>query len=185
MPVVNSDQHPIETLDPWQENVAISQAKNNQDSKSILVDNLSATREAHRAFNRAAVIRVVKPRDIYTKGIKRPLVLKQSSDGDKAAEKLHGEIYQEEEGTLLPMWPLDSVQAKAKYGEKGCKTYNKKRDALEYTGAVVWPQGPWKQTHSLHDAQDTPMKRPWLAYMRSTGEDHLERSVLESRPGWF
>ena len=191
VPVVNSDQHAIETLEPWQENVAISLAKNKKDSKNIHVDDLRATLEAHRASNRAAaihgppVIRKVETTEIDTKGIKRPFLFEQSSDGDSAAKKIHEDIHKEKERTPLPMWPLDSVQAKAKYGKKGCKTYYKKGRALEYTGALMLPQGPWKHTRYFCDTQDTPITRPWLAYMRATGEDHLEWSVLESRPGWI
>ena len=181
MPVVNSDQHAIEALEPWQEDAAISLAKN-KDAKDIIVDDLPATLEAHRASNRAPSIREVKTTVIRGLG-KRPLFLEQGNDGDCGAEKIPEEIHEGKEGKLTPMWPLDSVQAKAKYGEIGCKTYYKKGDALEYTGAVAWPQGFWKKTRSFNDTQDTPMKRPWLAYMRTTGEDNLERSVMESRQG--
>ena len=177
MPVVNSDQHPIEALEPWQENAAISLAKN-KDAKDIIVDDLTATLEAHRASNRALSIREVKNAVNRRLG-KRPF------DGDSGAKKIPEEIHEEKEEKLTPMWPLDSVQAKAKYGKIACKTYYKKGDALEYTGAVAWPQGPWKKTRSFNDTQNTPMKRPWLAYMRTTGEDNLERSVLESCQGWF
>lgn len=191
MPVVNSNQHAIENLEPWQENVAFSLAKNKKAAKDILVDDLAATLEAHRASNRAAVIHQApvipeaKTLISNTKVFKRPLLLEYGSDGDSAAKKVHEEIHEKKEGPLNPMWPLDSVQAKAKYGEKDCKIYYKKGSALEYTGAVVWCQGFWKQTLSLHKTRDTPMKRPWLAYMRTTGEDNLERSVLESRQWWF
>ena len=186
MPVVNSDQHAIETLEPWQENAAISLAKNKKDAKDIAIDDLTATLEAHRASNRAPVIRHPKTTVIKTGGLRKgPLFLEQGNDGDSGAEKIHEEIREEKEGEVALMWPLDSVQAKAKYGEKGCKSYYKKGDVLEYIGAVVRPQGPWKQNRSLRDTQDTPMKRPWLAYMRTTGEDNLERSVLESRQAWF
>ena len=184
VPVVNSDQHAIETLEPWQENVAISLAQKN-DTKDILVDDLTATLEAHRASNRATVIREVETLPSNTKGYKRPLLLEHGRDGNNAAKKVHEEIYEKIEGPQNPMWPLDSVQAKAKYGEKDCKTYYKKGAALEYTSAVAWCQGHWRQKHSLHKVQDTPMKRPWLAYMGTMGENSLERCVLESRQRWF
>ena len=200
VPVVNSDQHAIETLEPWQENVAISLAKNKTDAKNIIVDDLTATLEAHRASNRALVIRrtpVIQPviREIKnavidTRGLKkRPLSFEHDNNGDSGTkniyEEVHEEIHQEKEEKFNPMWPLDSAQAKAEYGEKRCKTYYKKGDALEYTGAVAWPQRPWKQERSFKDTQDTPMKRPWLAYMKTTGDDNLEWFVLESRQGWF
>ena len=192
MPVVNSDQHAIETLEPWQENVAISLAKNKTDAKNIIVDDLPATLEAHRASNRALVNRrtpVIKPviREIKSKLIdtrrlrERSLSFEQGNDGDSGTKNIH----EEKEEKFNPMWPLDSAQAKAEYGEKRCKTYYEKGDALEYTGAVVWPQRAWKQERSFRDTQDTPMKRPWLAYMKTTGDDNLERFVLESRQGWF
>ena len=181
VPVVNSDQHSIEYSEPWQENVAVSLAKIKKVPEDILVDDLDATLEAHRASDRPTFIREVESVPSYDLKPKRPLRLKQGSDGDGAAKKVHEEIDKKKEGPQNPMWPLDSVQAKARYGEKDCKTYYKKRAALEYTSAVAWCQGPWKQTHSFHKVQDTPMKRPWLAYMRTTGEDSLERCVLESR----
>ena len=185
VPVVNSDQHAIETLEPWQENVAISLARNPKDAKDVIVDDLDATLEAHRSSNRAAVIRRVGYTVINTKRLReRPFYLEQGSDGDSAAKKVHEEIQEEKDGTLMPMWPLDSVQAKALYGEK-CKTYYKKGDALEYNGAVIWCQGHWNQRRSFQDTHDTPMKRPWLAYMRTTGGDNLERFVLGSRQGLF
>ena len=181
MPVVNSDQHATETLEPWQENVAISLARNAKDAKDVIVDDLDATLEAHRSSNRAAIIRQVKTTAIITTRLReRPFSLDQGSDGDSAAEKVHEEIQEEKDGTLMPMWPLDSVQARAMYGEKRCKTYYKKGDVLEYNGAVIRCQGHWKQKPSFQDIQDTPMKRPWLAYMKTTGGDNLERFVLES-----
>ena len=202
MPVVNSDQHATETLEPWQENVAMSLAINKTDARNIIVDDLTATLEAHRESNRAPVIhrtpvmhpviRQIKNTVIDTRGLrKRPLSFEQGNDGDSEAKEIHEEkeihkeIHKEKEEKFNPMWPLDSAQAKAEYGEKRCKTYYKKGEPLEYTGAVAWPQRPWKQDRSFMDTQDTPMKRPWLAYMKTTGDDNLERFVLECHQGWF
>lgn len=194
--MVNSDRPAIETLESWLENLAISLARNENDAKDIYIDNVAATLEAHRASNRAPVIRYVSKRApviryvrkpvIFTRALrKQALFLEQSNDGDGGAEKTHTKIHEEKEGKLIPMWPLDSVQAKAKYGEQVCGTYRKKRDALEYTGAITYPQGSWEKKGSFKDTQDTQMRRPWLAYMRTTGEDNRERFVVKSRQGWL
>ena len=158
VPLINSDQHPKETFEPWQENNAVSLAKYPKDAKEIIVDNLAATLEAHRASNRAAVIPKLK-----------------TTDGDSGAKEIQGEIHEEKEGTLIPIWPLDSKQAKAIYGEEKCKYFSRKGDTLEYAGRVAWCQGFWKQKNPFHQTQGTPMKRPWLAYLRTRGESHLER----------
>ena len=184
--MVNSDRHAMVTLESWLENLEISLARNENDAKDIFIGSIAATLRAHRASNRAPAIRYIRTPEAFTRALrKQALFLEQSNDGDGGAEKTHTKIHEEKEGKLIPMWPLDSVQAKAKYGEKVCGTYRKKRDALKYNGAITYPQGSWEKKGSFEDTQDTQTRRPWLAYMRTTGEDNLERFVVKSRQGWL
>lgn len=173
MPATKSDKEVLGTLEPWQDGSGKTLARRKKDAKDIIVDDLSATLEAHRASNRAAVIRKVK---LDSDGsIWRPLLGKYS-DGRSEAKKTH------ERKEIEPprMWPADSVQAKERYGSADSRGFVKSADPLEYTGVAQWPKKPWKINHS---SEDMLMQRPWLVYMESTSEDYLERFVLESREG--
>ena len=177
MPVVTSDEQAVEPLKPWQDSSGKALFRREKDTKDIIVDDLSATLEAHRASNRAAVIRKigVQKGDLPVPYL-RPLLDK--GDGGGEVEETHEVKKEAKEDEPHQMWPADSVQAKELYGKTGSRGYSKSTGSLEYTGATQWPKQPWKISHS---SKDMPMQRPWLAYMGATNEDYLERFVLESR----
>lgn len=177
VPVGSSDKQAIEPLESWQDSSGKALARREKDSKDIIVDDLSATLEAHRASNRAAVIRKIKLRTSDIAGpVLRPL-LSTSDDGGGVATEIHEANEEAKEDEPHQMWPADSVQAKERYGKTGSRGFLKKTDPLEYTGVAQWPKQPWDISHS---SKDLPMQRPWLAYMGTTDDDYLERFVLEN-----
>lgn len=173
-----SDKQTVERLEPWQDSSGEAWARTQKDAKDIILDDLSATLEAHRASNRAAVIRKIRVQEDDIPGIYlRPLLDKgDAGDAGSKVEEIHEVQEEAQEDEPHQMWPADSVQAKEIYGKTGCRGYFKKIDTLEYTGAAQWPKQPWKISHS---SKDMPMQRPWLAYMGAMNEGYLERFVLE------
>lgn len=176
LPAVNSDKQAIESLEPWQDSSLKALARREEDTKDIIVDDLSATLEAHRTSNRAAVIRKIKLRKNTNETFLRPL-LGKGCNGDSEVKKTH----EGREDEPHQIWPADSVQAKERYGKTGSRGFVKKTDPLEYTGVAQWPKPPWKINQS---SKDMSMQRPWLAYMKTLNEDYCERSVLENPQGF-
>lgn len=176
MPVVSSDQQAVAPLEPWQDRSGNALAGRKEDTKDVIVEDLSATLEAHRASNRAAVIRKIEVQGSLSPGIYRRLSL-DKGDGGSQNEMIHEATEEAKEDEPPQMWPADSVQAKERYGNTGSIGFFKRTDPLEYTGVAQWPKQPWKINHS---SKDMPMQRPWLVYMGATNEDYLERFVLES-----
>lgn len=177
VPVVSSDKQAVESLEPWQDGIGKALARGKDDTKDVIVEDLSATLEAHRASNRAAVIRKIGVQECHSPGLYRRPSLDQD-DGGSGVEEIREGKEEVKEDEPPQMWPADSVQAKERYGKTGSLGFFKKTDPLEYTGVAQWPKQPWKISHS---SKDMPMQRPWLAYMGTTSEDYLERFVLESR----
>ena len=104
------------------------------------------------------------------------LSLDQDSDGGSEIKQSH----EEKDNERHRIWPADSVQAKNKYRKKGTTGFDKKGEVLEYTGIAQRIRWPWKTGHC---SKDVRMSWPWLAYIESTGENNLERFVLESYQG--
>ena len=179
MPVANGDRQAINTLEPWHDSGSKTLAKIEEDAKDIIVDDLAATLEAHRASNRTAVIR-----KIDTHGFPSPFkypILKPHSDGELDVESIQ-EIKEDKPSPcqMWPEWPRDSVQAKQKYGRLGCTGRVYKGDLLEYVGSIQELQQPWEISNGYEDMY---RQRPWLAYIENTGEDALERFVPENLQG--
>lgn len=170
MLVANSDQQAIETLEPWQDSNGKMLARNEQDVKDIIVDDLSATLEAHRASNRAAVIRKTPTAGSTTLPFKRLSIQKDSGRGSRVKEKSA-----QKRSRICQLWPADSVQAKKLYGSTGTNGFVKKGDQLEYIGTASSLKSSWKYDPGLEHSQ---MQRPWLAYIRTTSDDKLEQFVL-------
>ncbi len=176
MPAVNSDKQAIESLEPWQDISGKALARRDEDRKDIIVDDLSATLEAHRASNRAAVIRKIRPRAVDPAPPFLRFSLGEGENGGNEVKKTH----EPSENKPHQIWPADSVQAKERYGKTGSRDFVKRTDPLEYTGVAQWPKQPWKINHS---SGDMPMQRPWLAYMETMNEDYREQYVLEYQSG--
>ena len=166
-----------------------------QQSKDIYIDSLQATLEAHRATNRAKLIRkVVAPPDRFIKHLKlsdqrNALKAKtKASDNEKIdARRLENNVdaeyrseiglqekhdYEREtvlnpDGQIMPWdyWPLGSAQYNGLYGSK---TKAEPGDTLEYIAAGIKPSGPWR---ILGPEGALYSQRPWLNYLGKTEED--------------
>lgn len=157
VPVASSDQKAIEILEPWQDNGANAHARKEKGAKDIIVDDVAATLEAHRASNRATVYANEKSSKRLVRNI-------YSEKGNGAADVTH-------------IWPANSVQARERYGDAFCKELVKRDGPLEYIGSLQWPKGPWK---IIIDDMEMQIQRPWLAYLKTTNEDNIGRFVLRS-----
>ena len=178
MPVANSDQRATEALEPWQDSGGKALARSEKDAKDIFVDDLSATLEAHRASNRAAVIRKVNVTAVVAPPRFQRLLLER--DGNDGSE--FNETHEEEKKNIRSqMWPADSVQAKDMKRKRGNRRFEKKNEASEYTAVAHTPQGPWRIRIPFEGIQ---IQRPWLAYVETTGEDKLQKFVLRSHQ-WY
>ena len=181
MPVANSHPRATEALEPWQDSDGKALARSEKDAKDIIVDDLSATLEAHRASNRAAAIRNV---NVTAVGAPPPpprfqrLLLKRDGDDGSKVNKTHKE---KNKNIHLRMWPADSVQAKDMKRKSGNGGFDKKKEGSEYTAVAHRPQGPW---HIKDPLERMEIQRPWLAYVESTGEDKLQKFVLGSHQGY-
>lgn len=170
MPEANSDQQAIETLEPWQDSDIKTLTRNERDAKDIIVDDLSATLEAHRALNRAAVIRKTETDGATSLPFKRLLLQKDSGRGSKVKE-----ISAHKRLRICQLWPADSVQAKKLYGRTGTNGFVQKGVELDYIGTAISPERPWNIDPGLKHPQ---LERPWLAYIKNTSDDKLEQFVL-------
>ena len=174
--MASSDHKAIETLEPWQDSGEFELARKERDSEDIIVDNLAATLEAHRASNRAFVVR-----NVDATGVERPfkgVVPEKGSDrGKKVDETTQGE----KKYKTRHLWPADSVQAREEHREAARKWFVKRDDPFEYNGTLQWPKEPWRIVTSYMEMQ---MQRPWLAYLETTSEDNLGRFVLRSHQ-WY
>ena len=173
-PVADSDKEAIETLEPLQASSGEVLPRSVKNAKNVVIDDLAATLEAHRASNRAAVI----PR----------IVPSENRDGGSETKELHGgsetkELHGAKKKEPCQTWPADSVQAKQRYGKTGSrfKSYVQTADTLEYTGSSQGLKGPWKTPEKdSHYYNESIMQRPWLAYVEDTSKYNRERFVLES-----
>ena len=174
MPVANTEKNTLETLEPWQDSSGNTLARREEHAKDIVVDDLSATLEAHRESNRAAVIQKLKWKSDHdlVDLVSRPL-LRTNGDGDGGTEAKKTKEGKEYE--MHQMWPADSVQARKSYGKTASRV--KSKDILEYSGVVQWPKNPWQISDN---STFKPTQRPWLAYLDTTNEDYHQRFVLAS-----
>ncbi|KAL8737765.1 MAG: hypothetical protein Q9181_001355 [Wetmoreana brouardii] len=165
-----------------------------EDTKDIYVNDLEATLEAHRATNRARVIRrVYVPTD---PGFLRPDVEQsnedaevdaerqsnrtQSQDFNEQAEAVVGnpEDVNEERSSfetrkvtspkLWEFWPAGTIQ----YQELGGPMQRgRSRGALEYYASARRPLDTWE----VKRVGSISFRRPWLGHMEDWGGDSLQR----------
>ena len=174
--MANRDRRATNTVKPWQDSDIKALAKSEEDAKDIYVDDLTATLEAHRASNRAAVIRKIDNHGIASP-FKYP-ISKPHKDGKhkNGKKEVKNELkIKKVKVNPLQMWPADSVQAKQEYGETGSIDVVRKSQPFEYTGSVQGLKKPWNISHVYMDMN---RQRPWLAYMENRGGDARERFVL-------
>lgn len=163
-------------------------------ANNILVDDLAATLEAHRAENRARVIRKVgSDVDRCTVGFHRPVVPSpRPQQSDKVAADGRTNISRSEgvlstvdasgaqSAGLSKVYSIHIKKSKKKqrlsqnisslqpkYGPAKGITKRNQRLVLEYEGKVLEPRNQWAQS-SLElpiDSTITKEQSPWLAFM--------------------
>lgn len=196
---LDDDGNVVENVTSWEEYHAREVGRRPADTQNIVIDDLSATLEAHRAHNRASVIRKLDATSDKPQLFLRPSVDRHDEGEGGAGERLtegstfdqdgmksglDGERIERAESDNIAgakIWPADSVQAQAGYsmqGRRGLRSsrridYAQSTDILEYTGVPFPPRGSWS-----FEASSTPLlTRPWMAYMEQSSKDNLERSV--------
>lgn len=197
---VDDDGNVIKPLSSWEDHHAREVGRRTVVAQDVVIDDLSATLEAHRASNRASVIRKIDaPSSIP------PLFLRPSIDGRHEGKEVpskdltegrklvkdspksgvdgdQAEQTQEEHEAGVRIWPADSLQAQEGYGRRGRKRvprkvgndFVKSRGVLEYTGVPFLPTQSWDYGSS----STAVLQRPWLAYMEESSGDHLARLVV-------
>ncbi|KAA6414265.1 MAG: hypothetical protein FRX48_02628 [Lasallia pustulata] len=153
-------------------------------TKDIIIDDLQATLEAHRATNRASVVRTIirdvpetAPLEsgIYRPPLTQPLDHNVELEHEAAGAEPVKEVSQFKKlGASL--WPADSIQGQRVLKEqlqKGCNTWEENDG--EYIGTNFRPQGYWH----VRFARD--YQRPWLAHIEGHDGDGLARLEDEIR----
>lgn len=162
----------------------------NIDTKNIFADDLAATLEAHRAENRARVVRkVCSDVDKRSFGVYRPLIRnpgQQTSEG-VAAEQTISVLRPDDESPLLNVtkvdlsenqgavlkerktkrgqsWPTNSLQYK---DAKGKRNKIKPDQPLEYEGKNLKPCDQWARNvlQPPTTSAGIRLQAPWLAKM--------------------
>lgn len=197
---VDDDGNVIESLSAWEDHHAREVGRRPVDVQDVVLDDLSATLEAHRASNRASVIRKINaPSDIPSLFL-RPSIDRNYAGKEALSEDLteggelaqnslkssvddnQAEETQEENEAGIGIWPADSLQAQEGYGRRNRKRVGRKvgngfvksRVVLEYAGVAFSPTQSWVYGPS----STKTFQRPWLAYMEESSGDHLGRLVV-------
>ncbi|KAL8936821.1 MAG: hypothetical protein Q9216_004732 [Gyalolechia sp. 2 TL-2023] len=158
------------------------------DTQDIHVNDLGATLEAHRATNRAKIIRRVQAPSNPTI---KPLFKRESNDANNSggtcptentqqavkerkqeepiAEKVVDDI---ENNKRKPweFWPAGSMQHQKL---NGSKQHAPPRSVSEYHARSVNPIGSWKLPSK--NPSNTDLSRPWHRYLDEHGGDALQR----------
>ena len=129
---------------------------------NIVVDDLNATLEAHREWNRANNFQFVPT---AKEEVGKPSVREQSTQSFAAARR---ETFRKFDNREKPCWPADSVQRIEREGFTNREDIADRRaqiaaqhDILEYEGEYQLPQNEW----AIRDGRDSRLLRPWLAYL--------------------
>ncbi len=198
--VVDNDGQEKEDLFSWEEHHAEEVGRRPGDTQGVITSDLPATLEAHRARNRASVIRRIDapsktPRSIHRppietshndgKGSSGPPTRSRalsSNDGKGNVKSIKVKQKLEEAKASMPMWPADSTQFITRYGDgkkKGIRMtrtgkYVKSNEVLEYTGTPLSPNRSWSWRANVAPL----LQRPWLAYMEESSGDKTKRFVI-------
>ena len=177
------DRHEQAALDSpsWETDHAKRVRRRPVDSKRVNVDNLSETLEAHRAHNRASIIRKIKlPHEPYYQ-VYRPLFQSSRNSDEGRVKNGKGESRQEESESGIRLGSSDRVQDQrngadreqndSPPGHKNKKTEPSK--TLEYVGKALDPIGTWR----LNTESKSILQRPWLAYLKDSSSDRFLRFV--------
>ena len=151
VPLHNSDKQTLESLVAWQDSCAQWPSRMPEDTKDVVLYDLSATLEAHRATNRAAVIR------------------KCAQETIRFVSTSHGEELTSVAGDTGQRRFVSDGASPQDAGTK------KSTDPLEYAGAAQSPKRHWKYIKTRTRMQ---LQRPWLPYMEHTQGDYAGRCVF-------
>ena len=180
--VEGKDTAPASPVGDLQHTIFAATRQSELDTKDIIIDDLQATLEAHRATNRASVVRKtigdvpeIAPSD---SGICRP-PLTQPLDHNVEPEHEAADAEPVKEVSQFRklgarLWPADSIQGQRvreeqlQNGRKAAEEYDG-----EYVGTNFRPQGYWR-VRSARDYQ-----RPWLAHIEGHDGDGLARWVSQ------
>ena len=172
------DRHGQAALDSpsWETDHAKRVGRRTVDSKRVNVDNLSETLEAHRAHNRASIIRKIKlPHEPYYQ-VYRPLFQssRNSDEGRVKNGKLESRQEESESGIRLES-SADREPNDPPTGHKNKKTESSK--TLEYVGKALDPIGTWRLHTEPESESESVLQRPWLAYLKDSSGDRFLRFV--------
>ena len=167
-------------------------------TQDIIVDDLSATLEAHRARNRTSVIRK-QLHDVDTRDLPfERLILEhtRSDDVGAAYERLRekGDATDQSRHSTSRLskpkasvkeikhrkrsstrrWPADTIQGSEEDAKAIKPGFVRSIDPLEYQGVVMPIKGQWK----VLDINSNIVHTPWLPYVEYGGGDGHERSVM-------
>lgn len=190
---VDDKGHVIVNPSTWDEEHGRAVRRRPVDSKDVILDDLSATLEAHRSRNSASVIRKMDTPSPFSIPFQRLSVGRLAIDREEERRRDLLDSDPNRNGPKrktveLQLWPADSVQAQEGYKVGGRKRLRIRRVGisdksvnLEYTGVPLHPTHSW----TLKVDSLPLLQRPWLAYLEKKSEDNLERYVSPSFPSNF
>ena len=192
---IASPEHAVKTPLSWDESHGKLVGRRPVNSQEILVDDLEGTLEAHRARNRAAVVRkVIQPSDTFNPYLRLQVgdlpqgahqndrqnnetpasqTPKEKGQSNRNRDKLKQKLGNEHNATFRFSWPADSLQAKQTYKKSTLNKYIRSTKPLEYTGRTLGMSRQWQ----LRQDVARYLKRPWLHYVRLGGDDNQDRFV--------
>ena len=182
----------VEDLFAWEENHAKEVGRRPADDQKVIINDLDATLEAHRAYKTTSAIRKIVPLRTPYSSIYRPVLQASPDDGKAQIQplKLSHEIdrnsteSESDSGNLeevaedeRPLWLVDSVEADKKHGngfqKHHLKPSVKSEEISECEGIPLDPIKSWELT----TVTDPFLERPWLVYMNKSKAEGMERFV--------
>ena len=167
-----------------------------EDIQDIYINDLDATLEAHRAANKAKIIRRVKastdptvkhlilPKPVDDANLTIPQSNRNTTKSDGRREKGNyaaGKATVKVNDSLLKpweYWPVGSIQRRERFP---AEQVARKGAVLEYHARAMNPVGLWKRPSTRASRSD--FFRPWLGHLDETGGDALQRCCLVSDRG--
>lgn len=150
-----------------------------EEDKDIIVDDLAATLLAHRAKNRASLVRRInvdldyvptdfrRPSIVEQLSLNRSRSLKDEKVSHSAFEARRAPKIQRTQGNPdLKVWKNTQTQAKTRASKKGTECRTLRPPVPEYEGKDIPPCLPWKR-RLLRRREESP----WLALLANTEGD--------------
>lgn len=157
------------------------------EDKDIIVDDLAATLLAHRATNRASLVRRINvDLDYVPTDFRRPSIVEQLSLNRSRARKVEKEsqsafgarraprVQRTQDNLDLKVGKNTHPQATTRASKKGTECRTPRPPVPEYEGKDIPPCLPWKR-RLLRRREESP----WLALVANTEGDGLTRYNLD------